>query len=98
MSGQEPRKRGKVKAKNQKATEHTKLTFPTLGQGVKGFSRIVSINPWLQTVSSNAHGLIFIDNFNLFWRPLFISLMGRPLTYTMLNMMCTTVTMHCVKL
>uniref|UniRef100_A0A672GPG4 SGNH hydrolase-type esterase domain-containing protein n=1 Tax=Salarias fasciatus TaxID=181472 RepID=A0A672GPG4_SALFA len=40
--------------------------LPTLFWGAGRFSRLLSLNTWLQH-SCSAHNLHFIDNFNLFW-------------------------------
>ncbi|KAK2919018.1 hypothetical protein Q8A73_003389 [Channa argus] len=40
--------------------------IPTLGRGVGWFSRLLSLHTWLQPQVS-AHGLFYVDNFNLFW-------------------------------
>ena len=45
--------------------------LPTLSRGAERFSRLLSLNTWLQFTCS-AHNICFIDNFNLFWnRPAF---------------------------
>ncbi|KAL7384544.1 hypothetical protein ABVT39_004411 [Epinephelus coioides] len=40
--------------------------LPTLSCGAKRFSRLLSLNSWVQTACST-YGFTFIDNFNLFW-------------------------------
>ncbi|KAK2890520.1 hypothetical protein Q8A73_018820 [Channa argus] len=40
--------------------------IPTLGRSVGWFSRLLSLHTWLQPQVS-AHGLFYVDNFNLFW-------------------------------
>ena len=40
--------------------------LPTLSRGAERFSRLLSLNSWLQAACST-HGFAFIDNFNLFW-------------------------------
>uniref|UniRef100_A0A7N8YGD6 SGNH hydrolase-type esterase domain-containing protein n=1 Tax=Mastacembelus armatus TaxID=205130 RepID=A0A7N8YGD6_9TELE len=47
--------------------------IPTFGRGSGRFSRILSLNTWLKSVSLS-YNLQFIDNFNLFWnRPAFFA-------------------------
>lgn len=40
--------------------------IPRLGHGAERFSRILSLNSWMQSVS-RTHNFGFLDNFNLFW-------------------------------
>lgn len=40
--------------------------IPTVGRGDERFSRILSLNYWLQH-TCREHGVDFIDNFNVFW-------------------------------
>jgi hypothetical protein len=40
--------------------------MPTLGRGNWRFSRLLSLNTWLQS-AVDANDFKFIDNFNLFW-------------------------------
>ena len=40
--------------------------LPTDGRGAGRFSRILSLNTWLQS-ACRIHNIGFIDNFNLFW-------------------------------
>lgn len=40
--------------------------IPTVARGADSFSRILSLNTWLQSTCST-HNINFIDNFNLFW-------------------------------
>ena len=40
--------------------------IPTLARGAGRFTRILSLNTWLQS-ACNAYNVGFIDNFNLFW-------------------------------
>ncbi|KAF3851685.1 hypothetical protein F7725_013457, partial [Dissostichus mawsoni] len=42
--------------------------IPSIRRGVERFSRLLSLNIWLQSVCCS-HNLGFIDNFNLFWQP-----------------------------
>uniref|UniRef100_A0A672YIB7 SGNH hydrolase-type esterase domain-containing protein n=1 Tax=Sphaeramia orbicularis TaxID=375764 RepID=A0A672YIB7_9TELE len=45
--------------------------LPSFARGVGQFSRLLSLNTWLQSASA-LNGFSFIDNFNLFWnRPSF---------------------------
>uniref|UniRef100_A0A7N8XT48 SGNH hydrolase-type esterase domain-containing protein n=1 Tax=Mastacembelus armatus TaxID=205130 RepID=A0A7N8XT48_9TELE len=47
--------------------------IPTFGRGSGRFSRILSLNTWIKSVSLS-YNLQFIDNFNLFWnRPAFFA-------------------------
>ena len=40
--------------------------LPTLGRGVSGFSRLLSLHTWLSSACGD-YGVTFIDNLNLFW-------------------------------
>uniref|UniRef100_A0A3Q1HTF2 Uncharacterized protein n=1 Tax=Acanthochromis polyacanthus TaxID=80966 RepID=A0A3Q1HTF2_9TELE len=40
--------------------------LPTLGRGIRRFSRLLSLHTWLSTACRN-YGIAFIDNFNLLW-------------------------------
>ncbi|KAL7381915.1 hypothetical protein ABVT39_013464 [Epinephelus coioides] len=40
--------------------------IPTLGKGIKSFTRLLALNTWL-TSACFTHGIKFIDNFNIFW-------------------------------
>lgn len=45
--------------------------IPTIGRGSESFSRLLQLSTWL-ALHCSAYGLVFIDNFNLFWnRPSF---------------------------